>query len=142
MSYVKEYTKAAVNMDWDQVVLNGGPPCFHYESGEFCGRAQRWDGHSDFHKFVSLADLLYKVSFGREMMEHSNAIYMEPKKTENGFKMMCVCSKPTVVNFKKKSLGNGKAIFATTVEQLATEGDNTGLRDLQIQAMRDGMRVL
>lgn len=50
--------KAAKNMDWQQVVLNGGPPCFHLEEGRFCGRAQRWDGHEDVHTFVSLFDLL------------------------------------------------------------------------------------
>ena len=53
------YVAAAEAMDWPQVVLNGGPPCFHLcEDGRFCGRAQRWDGHQDLHTFVSLADLL------------------------------------------------------------------------------------
>lgn len=61
----KATIKAARNMDWQQVVLNGGPPCFHLENtGRFCGRAERWEGHKPFrphppiHKFVSLADLL------------------------------------------------------------------------------------
>ena len=53
--------RAARGMDWQQVVLNQGPPCFHVEHDrKFCGRAQRWAGHeagSD-HGFVSLADLL------------------------------------------------------------------------------------
>jgi hypothetical protein len=50
---------AAEQMDWAQVALNGGPPCFHVgDDGRFCGRAQRWDGHDDLHRFVSLADLL------------------------------------------------------------------------------------
>lgn len=53
-------------MDWLQVVLNGGPPCFHLqEDGRFCGRAERWDGHghkkSDLHRFVSLEALLLSV---------------------------------------------------------------------------------
>jgi hypothetical protein len=58
----REHT--AENMDWQQVVLNGGPPCFHLEGERFCGRAQRWDGHivtTDGplnHKFISLAALL------------------------------------------------------------------------------------
>ncbi len=53
---------AAAKMDWQQVVLNGGPPCFHIsEDGRFCGRAQRWEGHSDDHEFVSLADMLRGV---------------------------------------------------------------------------------
>lgn len=47
---------AAENMDWQQVVLNGGPPCFHLcEDGYFCGRAKAWEGHDSIHKFVSLA---------------------------------------------------------------------------------------
>jgi len=58
-----ELIKAAENMDWQQVVGNGGPPCFRLcEDGNFCGRAQRWDGHrrgdSPNHEFLSLADLL------------------------------------------------------------------------------------
>lgn len=50
-----------LRMDWQQVVLNGGPPCFHmdHESPDrYCGRAQRWNGHDHDHKFVSLDDLL------------------------------------------------------------------------------------
>lgn len=53
--------RAAEQMDWQQVVLNGGPPCFHLgDDGRFCGRAKRWQGHGekDFHEFVSLVDLL------------------------------------------------------------------------------------
>lgn len=49
---------AAKNMDWQQVVLNGGPPCFHLEGGSFCGRARRWAGHDDLHKYVPLDDLI------------------------------------------------------------------------------------
>lgn len=46
-------------MDWQQVVLNGGPPCFHLcDDGRFCGRAAAWDGHEDIHDFVSLHSLL------------------------------------------------------------------------------------
>jgi hypothetical protein len=55
---------AAENADWGQVVLNGGPPCFHIcEDGLFCLRAERWDGHAAnaypaIHKFVSLHAML------------------------------------------------------------------------------------
>jgi hypothetical protein len=63
---LNERLGAAENMDWGQVVMNGGPPCFHLdeEYGGFCGRAKRWDGHRDgfSHRFVSLADLLRVVS--------------------------------------------------------------------------------
>lgn len=50
---------AAENMDWQQVVLNGGPPCFHLDpvDGHFCGRAQLWHCKNT-HDFISLADLL------------------------------------------------------------------------------------
>lgn len=53
---------AAEMMDWQQVVLNGGPPCFHLDPADdlFCGRARRWHGHGAIHNFVSLADLLRK----------------------------------------------------------------------------------
>lgn len=50
-----------LRMDWQQVALHGGPPCFHvdHESPDrYCGRAQRWDGHDHDHKYVSLDDLL------------------------------------------------------------------------------------
>lgn len=54
---------AARDVDWGQVVANGGPPCFHVEDGRFCLRAERWQGHGekDFHEFVSLYDLLSSV---------------------------------------------------------------------------------
>ena len=54
-----EILELARQMDWQQVVLNGGPPCFAVDEyvDRFCGRAERW--HQDgTHKFVSLADLL------------------------------------------------------------------------------------
>lgn len=51
---------AARNMDWGQVVCNGGPPCFHLEDGDnrFCGRAERWAGHDTFHKFTPLDEVI------------------------------------------------------------------------------------
>lgn len=55
---------AAEHMDWTQVVLNGGPPCFHVcDDQHFCGRAERWDGHGEpeFHDFISLADLIHSA---------------------------------------------------------------------------------
>lgn len=52
-------------MDWQQVVLNGGPPCFavgipHTIPNKYCGRAERWEGHGSKHghEYVSLSDLL------------------------------------------------------------------------------------
>ena len=55
---VTAFVLACRRMDWAQVRLHGGEPCFHIESdGRFCGRARRWDGHSphSFHAFVTLA---------------------------------------------------------------------------------------
>lgn len=60
-----EILMAANVADWGQVVANGGPPCFHVETGRFCLRAERWMGHGEDtagntfdHKFVSLYGLL------------------------------------------------------------------------------------
>lgn len=53
---LERISEAATGMDWTQVVLNGGPPCFHLEVGRFCLRAERWAGHgtgeNDIHPFV------------------------------------------------------------------------------------------
>ena len=51
---------AACRADWTQVVLNGGPPCFHLKNDRFCLRAERWFGHDHAvdHAFISLAALL------------------------------------------------------------------------------------
>ena len=54
-------TASVPQMDWQQVALNGGPPCFaldHERPDRYCGRAQRWQGHDYDHKFVSLEHLL------------------------------------------------------------------------------------
>lgn len=53
----QEKTEAMTpQMDWGQVVLNGGPPCFFVEGPQYCGRAERWPGHGNpaFHQFVPL----------------------------------------------------------------------------------------
>ena len=60
-----QIVQAALAADWDQVRLNGGPPCFHLEAerGRFCLRAARWAGHergSD-HRFVPLHELLERM---------------------------------------------------------------------------------
>jgi hypothetical protein len=50
--------QAAESVDWQQVVGNGGPPCFMVEHGRFCLRSERWDGHPKVHSFISLASML------------------------------------------------------------------------------------
>lgn len=50
---------AVVNIDWGQVLSNGGPPCFYLEAPDkFCLRAQRWAGHGADHKYISLQQVL------------------------------------------------------------------------------------
>lgn len=66
--------RAATSVDWQQVVRNGGSPCFHLETerggSRFCLRAKRWEGHQagewPCHQFVSLADLLTQCDAGAE----------------------------------------------------------------------------
>lgn len=63
-SNVKAAIKASEHMDWQQVILNGGPPCFHIcEDGRFCLRAKRWFGHKydAEHDFVSMNELLTQL---------------------------------------------------------------------------------
>lgn len=66
--------KAAKDADWEQVICNYGPPCFHLEDSQFCLRAERWAGHrlSDFHRFVSLADLLKAALAGPSAPDRFN----------------------------------------------------------------------
>lgn len=43
-------------MDWEQVRLNGGPPCYAVlpdAPGRYCGRAERWPGHPVDHPFIA-----------------------------------------------------------------------------------------
>jgi len=59
-----ELEKALTNIDWGQVIANGGPPCFYIEHGQFCLRAERWEGHGGvLHDYVSLADLLHGMRY-------------------------------------------------------------------------------
>lgn len=63
MKLTHELLVAAHFADWQQVVLNGGPPCFHLDGQRFCLRAERWDGHKtvgggSIHAFVPLEELL------------------------------------------------------------------------------------
>jgi len=74
-------TREVPQMDWGQVVLNGGPPCFAVLNDErpwFCGRADRWAGHDGDHKFVSLQDYVrqqeeeVRAAFVSEIEKHLN----------------------------------------------------------------------
>lgn len=64
---------AAQCVDWQQLVANGGPPCFHVvtlDNGKhaFCMRAKKWGGHRNDdsptdHDYVSLENLLMQTRF-------------------------------------------------------------------------------
>jgi hypothetical protein len=59
-------------MDWIQVRLNGGPPCFQLmPDGYLCGRAQRWEGHPEMHEYVSLRDLLAALLTDRDSLQQA-----------------------------------------------------------------------
>ena len=51
-----ELLEASTDIDWGQVLRNGGPPCFHIDSGRFCLRAKRWNGHDVIHPYTTLHD--------------------------------------------------------------------------------------
>jgi hypothetical protein len=59
---VSQLIRAAAFADWEQVRLNGGPPCFHLDGENFCLRAERWAGHPSDHPFVTLAEMLEAAS--------------------------------------------------------------------------------
>lgn len=63
-SELDKLLQAARAADWQQVVFNGGQPCFHLSEydGLFCLRAKHWAGHGGNHKFVSFEELLRRVA--------------------------------------------------------------------------------
>lgn len=78
---------AAKHMDWQQVVMNGGPPCFHLqEDGRFCGRAKRWAGHDYHHRFVSLADILSRLTPAAGV----DALYPDNLNADLAHRLSCV----------------------------------------------------
>jgi len=54
------YFNAASRMNWRHITME--PPCFHLEGNYFCSRPQSWMGHDAKHQFVSLDELLVKVT--------------------------------------------------------------------------------
>lgn len=66
MTQREQIEQAARELDWRQVALNGGPPCFHIEDRRFCLRAQRWaqrwEGHGVLHSFVTLEEVIKKAT--------------------------------------------------------------------------------
>src|SRR5688500_16782533 len=67
-------------MDWGQVVLNGGPPCFFVEGPQYCGRAESWPGHGNpaFHDFVPLEYVTEKpLCAVHQSIENKGALELE-----------------------------------------------------------------
>lgn len=101
--------KAARRADWQQVVLNGGPPCFYLESdGRFCLRAERWAGHTQKeewpeHRYVSLAALLHEVR--REALASVRKLYISGD--EYSFDGV-------YVEWRGKRYGKGPVLWAVT----------------------------
>lgn len=62
----KPLLHALQNIDWGQVAMHCGSPCFHVEkNGRFCMRSERWEGHgfdTHDHDFVPLEDMVRKAS--------------------------------------------------------------------------------
>ncbi len=58
--------KDVPTMDWQQVALNGGPPCFAVGADgdplRFCGRAELWHGHDDHHKYISFEAYVFTTA--------------------------------------------------------------------------------
>ena len=78
-------------MDWQQVALNGGPPCFAVlddEDGYYCGRAERWEGHDGEHRFISLQDLLTAYANQRGEERWREAIEEAAQKAEQQWPLM------------------------------------------------------
>lgn len=67
-------TDHRTRMDWGQVVLNGGPPCFFDDGkGWFCGRAERWAGHGVIHKYIPLSEIVAEAMLARIRGEMLNS---------------------------------------------------------------------
>jgi hypothetical protein len=68
MADARDLIAAARNADWMQVVLNGGPPCFHLSDdgpgcpARFCLRAERWQGHGVMHSYTPLHELVARAA--------------------------------------------------------------------------------
>ena len=84
---MSDLIQAAKCMDWEQVIQNGGPPCFFLDEHGFCGRAQRWLGHTEKneypeHRFISLQDLLLPVSGLHEAVRERDRLVEEVERLD------------------------------------------------------------
>lgn len=98
----KKILLAAKNADWEQVMLNGGPPCFRFEEGRFCLRAKRWHdetGKVSGWEYVPLDQLL--KDYGNKRVAESmdaalklaDAVLVTHSHTYgNGRLYMCECN--------------------------------------------------
>lgn len=74
--------KACAIADWEQILRNGGPPCFYLEGlrsdevqVKFCLRAERWAGHGLDHKFVSLSSVFAEAAKLNTAMDHLEKLH-------------------------------------------------------------------
>lgn len=78
--------------DWQQVALNGGPPCFHLENKRFCLRAKRWAGHGDMHIFLPLPQSL--IASRRRVRE------LEAEREKKEYGLLSSGSRPTLLDIE------------------------------------------
>lgn len=70
---IDQLRAAMRGMDWDQIISNGGPPCFRIQrDGRFCGRALRWHG-DDTHCFYPF-EVVLKMAKDAMAFEITEAI--------------------------------------------------------------------
>lgn len=122
-------------MDWQQVVLNGGPPCFSTElangdrSRWYCGRAERWSGHRTLHEFVSLDDLLSAIKESVHKAVREISIYEEDESESEGVVVYMRCLAAVGIDVAQEAEGIRQIMrdaltLASTPEPLTSEASN------------------
>jgi len=107
MSNEHKLKSAAKKMDWMQIVLNGGPPCFHIEpDGRFCGRAERRhdeQASAMFHSFEPLERLVQNAI--REGMMRAAEIVVPSKPIRAGVSPFLINKKQAILAAENKLEG-------------------------------------
>lgn len=130
MPDVSKLIRAAKNADWRQVVMNGGPPCFHRhpDDDQFCLRTQRWDGHPSFHRFVPLDDLLLSMAMPAPLATRMSAALE--------FGIMCTAGSEAQLRLQRARVefedwcnSDGKPIYRLLTEDDLIQRDDEVLSD-------------
>jgi|ERR1700722_10200519 len=119
----QDIIEAAEKADWQQVVLNQGPPCFHLEGGhnpQFCLRAKRWAGHDSDHKYVPLDGLLIHAL--REMQASRKAVL--PEEIKEVIRWLKVV-RPSIANSERTPYEQRVQTLLTFIEQQAEALERT-----------------